>query len=142
MRGVFALLAGSVFGVGLSVSGMTDTAKVQGWLDLFGNWDPTLAFVLGGAILPMLLAWRVAARRQRSALGSFIPAPSDPVIDRKLLIGSGLFGFGWAVAGLCPGPAMAVLSYGGADAWLFFGAMAVSMLGHRIIPQMWTGART
>ncbi|MEL6913799.1 MAG: DUF6691 family protein [Pseudomonadota bacterium] len=132
MRGLFALLAGALFGAGLTVSGMTDTAKVQGWLDLFGDWDPTLAFVLGGAILPMLLAWRVAARRQTSALGTYIPAVSDPVIDRRLITGSALFGFGWALAGLCPGPALAVLSYGGADAWIFFGAMAVGMIASRI----------
>ncbi len=132
MRGLFALLAGALFGAGLTVSGMTDTAKVQGWLDLFGDWDPTLAFVLGGAILPMLVAWRVAARRERAVLGTAIPAPSEPVIDRRLIVGSALFGVGWAVAGLCPGPAMAVLSYGGGDALLFFGAMAVGMLGNRL----------
>ena len=132
MRGLFALLAGALFGAGLTVSGMTDTAKVQGWLDLFGDWDPTLAFVLGGAILPMLVAWRVAARRERAVLGTAIPAPSEPVIDRRLIVGSALFGTGWAIAGLCPGPAMAVLSYGGGDALLFFCAMAVGMLGNRL----------
>lgn len=134
MRGLFALLAGALFGAGLTVSGMTDTAKVQGWLDLFGNWDPTLAFVLGGAILPMLVAWRVAARRQRAVLGSYIPAPADPVIDRRLVVGSVLFGVGWALAGLCPGPALAVLGYGGSDAWLFFAAMAAGMVLNRLLP--------
>lgn len=140
MRALFALLSGALFGAGLTVSGMTDTAKVQGWLDLFGNWDPTLAFVLGGAILPMLLAWRVAARRQRAVLGSAIPAPSDPVIDTRLIAGSAMFGAGWAIAGLCPGPAMAVLSYGGGDALLFFGAMTAGMLIHRLIPAKTQGA--
>ena len=132
MRALFALLSGALFGAGLTVSGMTDTAKVQGWLDLFGTWDPTLAFVLGGAILPMLIAWRVAARRQRALLGTAIPAPSDPIIDSRLIVGSALFGTGWAIAGLCPGPAMAVLSYGGGDALLFFGAMAVGMMANRL----------
>lgn len=130
MRGLFALLSGALFGTGLVVSGMTDTAKVQGWLDLFGEWDPTLAFVLGGAILPMLVAWRVAARRQQAVLGGAFPAPSDPQIDRRLVAGSALFGFGWALVGLCPGPAMAVLSYGGSAAWMFFGAMVAGMVLH------------
>lgn len=131
MRALFALLAGALFGAGLTVSGMTDTAKVQGWLDLFGDWDPTLAFVLGGAILPMLVAWRVAARRGTATLGTQIPAPSDPVIDSRLLMGSVLFGIGWALVGLCPGPALAMLSYGGPEAWAFFSAMAVGMVINR-----------
>ena len=110
---------------------MTDADKVQGWLDLFGNWDPTLAFVLGGAILPMLVAWRVAEGRGTSLLGSKIPKRSDPLIDRRLLIGSVFFGLGWALSGLCPGPAVAVLGNGGWDAALFFLAMALGMLGYR-----------
>ncbi|MEL7093697.1 MAG: DUF6691 family protein, partial [Pseudomonadota bacterium] len=130
---------GAVFGLGLTLSGMTDTAKVQGWLDLFGDWDPTLAFVLGGAILPMLVAWQIASRMQRAALGTAIPAASDPIIDRKLVLGSAFFGLGWAMAGLCPGPAMAVLSYGGGDALLFFGAMAVGMMGNRLFTTVLKG---
>ncbi len=130
MRLVISMAAGLLFGLGLTVSGMTDTAKVQGWLDLFGNWDPTLAFVLGGAILPMLLAWRIADRRETAVLGTPIPARSEPVIDRKLLAGSALFGFGWALVGLCPGPAMAVLGYGGTGAIIFFAAMATGMFGY------------
>ncbi|MEO0487606.1 MAG: DUF6691 family protein [Pseudomonadota bacterium] len=132
MRALFALLSGALFGLGLTVSGMTDTAKVQGWLDLFGAWDPTLAFVLGGAILPMLVAWRVAAARQRAVLGTPIPAPSEPVLDARLIGGSALFGVGWAIAGLCPGPALAVLGFGGGDAWLFFAAMVAGMVIHRL----------
>lgn len=128
MRIVIALLAGGLFGAGLLVSGMTDTAKVQGWLDLFGNWDPTLAFVLGGAILPMLVAWRIAARRDRSVLGNALPQPSEPVIDGSLIGGSALFGFGWALVGLCPGPAMAVLGFGGTNAMIFFAAMIGGMM--------------
>lgn len=128
MRILIALIAGGLFGAGLLVSGMTDTAKVQGWLDFFGDWDPTLAFVLGGAILPMLLAWKIAARRDRAVLGGPIPTPSDPVIDRRLLGGSALFGFGWALVGLCPGPAMAVLGFGGTSAMVFAAAMVGGMM--------------
>ncbi len=128
MRFLIALLAGGLFGAGLLTSGMTNTAKVQGWLDFFGAWDPTLAFVLGGAILPMLVAWQIAARRERAILGTPIPAPSEPVIDGRLIGGSALFGFGWALVGLCPGPAMAVLGFGGGPAWIFFAAMAGGMM--------------
>ncbi|QHQ37393.1 DUF6691 family protein [Algicella marina] len=130
MRLFFALLAGAIFGTGLMLSGMTDTSKVQGWLDIFGAWDPTLAFVLGGAILPMLLAWRVAERRGKSSLGTPIPPKPEPLLDARLLGGSALFGFGWALVGLCPGPAMASLSYGGWQGLLFFAAMVVGMIGH------------
>ena len=133
MRLLIALLSGMIFGIGLTLSGMTDTAKVQNWLDLFGNWDPTLAFVLGGAILPMLIAWRVAEKRTTSVLGTVIPKRPDPVIDTRLLVGSAFFGVGWALAGLCPGPAVAVLGFGGWDAAVFFIAMLVGMIGHRFI---------
>ena len=127
MRLFIALISGGLFGAGLWVSGMTDTNKVRGWLDFFGDWDPTLAFVMGGAILPMLITWRIATKREKAVLGTPIPAPVEPVIDRKLLGGSALFGFGWALAGLCPGPAIAVLGYGGVSAWIFFAAMATGM---------------
>ncbi|MBM7066242.1 DUF6691 family protein [Actibacterium sp. 188UL27-1] len=128
IRALIALLCGSLFGLGLLVSGMTDTAKVQGWLDIFGAWDPTLAFVLGGAILPMLAAWRIAAQRTQSRLGSPMPAPAEPRLDRRLIGGSALFGLGWALVGLCPGPALAVLAWGGRSAVIFFAAMAGGML--------------
>lgn len=128
MRILVALIAGSIFGLGLLLSGMTNTAKVQGWLDFFGAWDPTLAFVLGGAIIPMLITWRIAAVRRTAVLGNPIPSPSDPIIDSKLIGGSALFGFGWALVGLCPGPAMAVMGFGGTGAWIFFAAMAGGMM--------------
>ncbi|MCU0908339.1 MAG: hypothetical protein MUF73_13040 [Rhodobacteraceae bacterium] len=101
MRSFFAFLSGGLFGAGLFVSGMTDTTRVQGWLDIFGAWDPTLAFVLGGAILPMLVAWRVAERRGTGLLGSPIPARPAPILDARLLGGSALFGMGWGLVGLC-----------------------------------------
>lgn len=128
MRILISLIAGSIFGLGLLISGMTDTTKVQGWLDFFGAWDPTLAFVLGGAIIPMLIAWRAADRREKAVLGTPIPAPSEPVLDSRLLGGSALFGFGWALVGLCPGPAMAVMGFGGTSAWIFMAAMIGGMM--------------
>lgn len=127
MHKIIAFLAGGLFGAGLLISGMTDTRKVQGWLDVFGDWDPTLAFVLGGAILPMAIAWRVAAARKTSAIGTAFPAPSDPRIDPKLAIGSVLFGAGWGLSGLCPGPAMASATFGGLSGLIFLIAMAAGM---------------
>jgi uncharacterized membrane protein YedE/YeeE len=128
LRNLLAAAAGGLFGLGLMVSGMTDTTRVQGWLDVFGDWDPTLAFVMGGAILPMLIAWQVAERRQRSLIGTPIPARAEPRIGRNLVIGSVLFGAGWGLSGLCPGPAMAALSYNGAGGFVFIAAMAAGML--------------
>ncbi|MEL7345164.1 MAG: DUF6691 family protein [Pseudomonadota bacterium] len=127
MRGLFAFIAGSTFGIGLLVSGMTDTTKVRGWLDIFGNWDPTLAFVMGGAIIPMAIAWWVARNRDASLLGSPIPAPSDAPIERRLIVGSILFGVGWGLSGLCPGPSVASLGFGGPGGFVFLLAMLAGM---------------
>ena len=129
MRSAISAASGALFGLGLLVSGMTDTAKVQGWLDLFGAWDPTLAFVLGGAILPMLLAWRLAARRPVSAVGEPFPPAPRQTLDARLLGGSVLFGAGWALAGFCPGPALASLAWSGAGGLTFVLAMALGMIG-------------
>ena len=107
---------------------MTDTTKVQNWLDLFGDWDPTLAFVLGGAILPMAVAWRIAARRRRAVWGGNLPASPTSRISSELILGSLIFGAGWGLAGLCPGPAMAALTYNGIGGVLFIVAMSVGML--------------
>ncbi|SFL39342.1 DUF6691 family protein [Shimia haliotis] len=125
-RLILALIAGGLFGTGLSISGMTDTTKVQGWLDVFGNWDPTLAFVMGGAIIPMAVAWLLTKGRTPLVGGSF-PAPSEPKIGHNLVVGSVLFGVGWGLAGLCPGPAIASLSFGGWQGWVFLAAMLAGM---------------
>jgi hypothetical protein len=127
MRGMISFLVGALFGLGLLISGMTDTTKVQGWLDVFGNWDPTLAFVMGGAIVPMAAAWRLTQGR-KPALADAFPIPPEPRLGRNLVIGSTFFGMGWGLAGLCPGPAMASLSYGGVGGLLFLVAMLAGML--------------
>lgn len=127
-RLIAAFLAGGLFGAGLLVSGMTDTTKVQGWLDLFGDWDPTLAFVLGGAVLPMAVAWRIAKRRAHSLLGTPLPGRPAPAIGADLVAGSLVFGAGWGLAGLCPGPALASLSFGGPGGLVFLVAMMAGML--------------
>lgn len=127
MRVFVSFLVGALFGLGLLVSGMTDTTKVQGWLDVFGNWDPTLAFVMGGAIIPMAIAWRVTIGR-KPVLADAFPAPPEPKLGRNLVLGSTLFGMGWGLAGLCPGPAVASLGYGGAGGLLFVISMIAGMM--------------
>lgn len=127
MRLIYSFIAGGLFGTGLFLSGMTDTAKVQGWLDIFGNWDPTLAFVMGGAIVPMAVAWQLVSGRKPLTGGSF-PAPPEPRLGRNLVVGSVMFGMGWGLAGLCPGPAIASLSYGGMGHWIFLAAMLAGMV--------------
>lgn len=114
-------------GSGLLISGMTDTQKVIGWLDVFGDWDPTLTFVMGGAVVTMAIAWRLTLNRTPMVGGTF-PAPSEPEITRRLVVGSTLFGMGWGMAGLCPGPAIASLSFGGISGLVFLVAMFAGML--------------
>lgn len=132
MRNLISLIAGGLFGAGLFLSGMTDTTKVQGWLDVFGDWDPTLAFVMGGAILPMAVAWQLTKRLRPLSGGSFPPLPPQET-DRRLILGSVLFGMGWGLAGLCPGPAIASLSYGGTAGVVFLLAM---LAGMRVAPPL------
>lgn len=128
IRILTTFLSGGLFGAGLLISGMTDTRKVQGWLDIFGDWDPTLAFVLGGAILPMAIAWNIASRRARSVLGSAMPGKPGVEIDRDLVVGSLMFGAGWGLVGLCPGPAIASISWGGIGGLVFLLAMMGGMM--------------
>ncbi|MDG1802279.1 MAG: hypothetical protein P8H53_07230 [Paracoccaceae bacterium] len=127
MRNLFAALAGGLFGTGLLISGMTNTRKVQGWLDIFGNWDPTLAFVMGGTIVPMAIAWQLT-RTRAPIIGGAFPAPTDVEITPKLAIGSVFFGMGWGLTGLCPGPAMASLGFGGTGGLIFLAAMLTGMI--------------
>lgn len=127
MRSLTAFIAGGIFGAGLLISSMTDTTKVQGWLDIFGDWDPTLAFVMGGAIIPMAISWRFTIGR-KSVLGGAFPPRTDAKPGKNLFIGSTLFGMGWGLAGLCPGPAMASLGFGGPGAILFLVAMVAGMM--------------
>lgn len=128
MRDFVSLISGALFGAGLHVSGMTDTAKVRGFLDVFGAWDPTLAFVMGGALIPMTIAWRLAGKRSAPLAGGHFPQNVGHTLDKRLIVGSVLFGVGWGLVGLCPGPAIASLSYGGWSGAVFFVAMAIGML--------------
>ena len=122
-----SMLAGLVFGLGLIVSGMADPAKVLGFLDLGGDWDPSLAFVMAGAIAVGALAFAVARKRTVSFLGATMKLSTSRDIDRRLVIGSVLFGIGWGVAGFCPGPGLVSLGMGEVKALVFVVAMLLGM---------------
>lgn len=123
----FSWIAGLTFGIGLLVSGMTNPAKVLGFLDLAGAWDPSLAFVMAGAIAVAAAGLRVARKRTRSWLGLPIHLPTARHIDRRLIIGSTLFGVGWGLAGICPGPSLVLLGSGALKGAVFVMAMLAGM---------------
>jgi len=128
MRKLIALLAGLVFGLGLVVSDMINPARVLGFLDLFGGaWDPTLAFVMIGAVLVMAIAWLIAGTKQAPVFGGDMPGAASSVIDGKLIGGAAVFGLGWGLVGLCPGPALAGLLVGGVPVLVFIAAMIFGM---------------
>jgi len=136
MHIIMALLAGLIFGIGLIVSGMTDPSKVIGFLDLAGSWDPSLGFVMGGAILVGLIAFRFAARRDRSLLGDAMRLPTATHIDRRLVLGGLTFGVGWGLAGYCPGPALASLASGASKPLIFAAAMVVGMVIFELLERL------
>ena len=127
MLALASLLAGLVFGLGLILSGMADPAKVLGFLDLAGEWDPSLAFVMAGAIAVGMLAFMVARRRAVSLLGAEMRLPGARHIDRRLVVGGMLFGVGWGIAGFCPGPGVVALGMGEGKALVFVVAMLAGM---------------
>jgi hypothetical protein len=122
-----------MFGMGLMFSGMTDPSKVIGFLDLFGSWDPSLALVMGGAIMVGFFAFTVAKKRTTTFLGGVLRFPTNMDIDKKLIIGSLLFGTGWGLAGFCPGPALVSMADGQPKALVFVLAMLVGMLGFELM---------
>ena len=127
MNNLFAGIAGLVFGLGLIVSGMSNPAKVLGFLDLAGAWDPSLMLVMGGAIGVGVFAFSAAKKRQRSLLGLPMQLPSATQIDRRLVGGSLLFGVGWGLAGICPGPALVLSGAGVPAGFIFVTAMLAGM---------------
>jgi len=133
MKAFVGLLCGALFGVGLAVSGMTDTAKVQGFLDLFGAWVPDLAFVMGGAVCVTLVAFRFVLKSKKPLLAPRFSLPTKSAIDGRLLSGAAIFGIGWGVYGYCPGPAISALGYLQTNTGIFVVAMLVGMtLANRI----------
>ncbi|MDB5853203.1 MAG: transporter [Herminiimonas sp.] len=127
MQIVMALLSGLVFGLGLVLSGMTDPSKVLGFLDLAGAWDPSLAFVMGGAIVVGFFAFRIAGGRPKALLGDAMRLPTATQIDRRLVVGGLAFGVGWGLGGFCPGPALASIGMGNGKALIFVAAMVGGM---------------
>ena len=127
MKAIVGLLCGIVFGVGLAMSGMTDTAKVLGFLDITGHWIPDLAFVMGGAVLVTLIAFRFVPMMKRPVLNPRFYLPATTVIDGRLLCGAAIFGIGWGVYGYCPGPALSALTYLDNKTAMFVVAMLVGM---------------
>lgn len=130
---IAALASGTLFGVGLAMSGMTDARRILGFLDVFGDFDPTLLFVLGGAVATTVVLFRFVLRRGSPVLASTFHLSNLRHIDRRLLCGAAVFGCGWGIAGYCPGPALAALGVGSLDAVWFVPAMIAGMLLHRVV---------
>jgi len=126
----FSIASGLIFGLGLILGGMSDPAKVKAFLDLFGNWDPSLAFVMGGAIAVGVFAFAAGRKRETSWTGERMEIPTSKVIDTRLIVGGVLFGAGWGIGGFCPGPALVALGSGMAPAAAFIVAMLVGMVVH------------
>ncbi len=127
MRGIIALLCGMVFGIGLAVSGMTDTAKVLGFLDIFGAWVPDLAFVMGAAVCVTLVGFHFVLKRKRPVLSPSFLLSGKTVIDGRILGGAAIFGIGWGIYGYCPGPALSALVYLDSKTGIFVVSMLVGM---------------
>ena len=128
LKNIIGLVAGLLFGFGLLISGMTDPAKVQGFLDVFGAWDISLALVMGGGLIVAIIGVQLAKWQKTSWVGTFILLPSKTVIDKKLLIGAMMFGIGWGLVGICPGPGIVLLGTGQWQAYVFIPAMIIGML--------------
>ena len=136
MSALAAFASGLIFGLGLIISGMADPGKVKGFLDLAGTWDPSLAFVMAGAIFVGFFAFRLAGSRARSVLGAAMELPTNRAIDLRLVGGSTVFGVGWGLAGFCPGPALVALGAGLAKAAIFVAAMVGGMLVVKIADRL------
>lgn len=135
-----SISAGLLFGIGLTLAGMTNPAKVLGFLDIFGAWDPTLAFVMGGAIIVMTPAWFILRARKAPVPEPLNRTLNQRGIDRQLVGGAVLFGAGWGLVGLCPGPAIAALTFGGTPVAVFTLSMLVGMILYRLIGRQRTPA--
>ena len=148
MQKISEFVAGLLFGLGLLLSGMTDPGKVLGFLDVSGHWDPSLALVMGGAILVGVFAFALAKKRTTSFLGGALHLPKASQIDRRLVVGSLLFGVGWGLAGFCPGPGLVSMFSGQPKAAVFVAAMVVGMVVFEVAdryihrPRVLEGGRT
>ena len=128
LKNIIGLLTGLLFGFGLLISGMTDPVKVQGFLDIFGGWDISLVLVMGGGLAVALVGVQLAKRQPTSWIGTVIEMPTKTTINKRLLIGAMLFGIGWGLVGICPGPGIVLLGTGQWQAYIFIPAMILGML--------------
>jgi len=135
MNFIVNLALGLLFGAGLVVSGMADPAKVLNFLDLFGTWDPSLAFVMGGAVVVAFFGYRLVLRRDAPIVGSTFHLPSRKNIDARVIMGPAIFGIGWGLGGFCPGPALAALGLGATGTLAFVPAMIVGMWAARMVAE-------
>jgi len=133
MKLLYALITGLVFGVGIAVSGMMDPAKVLNFFDIEGAWDPSLAFVMGGAVIITFIGYRLVWKREAPLFGGRFQIPSGTDIDMKLVGGSALFGIGWGIAGFCPGAAIPALGTGRWEVVLFLVAVAFGFYVRRLL---------
>lgn len=132
MKNLFAFLFGSIFALGLLVSGMSNPEKVLSFLDVFGAWDISLMFVMIGAIVAAFIPFQKALRSPKTLLGESMALPNNNQIDKKLITGAILFGIGWGIAGICPAPALTLIGLGYFEVWYFIAAMLLGMLIHRL----------
>ena len=132
-RLITALIIGAVFGIGIAIAGMLNPSKVSGFLDVFGDWDPSLAFVMGGGVLVNTIGYRFVMKRKAPIQCATFSMPTSTNIDKPLVIGNVIFGMGWGLAGLCPGPVVASLLLNGQAMLPFFGLVIVGLLVGRIV---------
>lgn len=132
MSFVVNLALGLLFGIGLVISGMSDPAKVLNFLDLFGSWDPSLAFVMGGAVITAFFGYRLVLKREKPVAAASFHLPASNAIDSQILIGPAIFGIGWGLGGFCPGPALTATTLGAAGTYAFLPMMFVGMWLARI----------
>lgn len=131
-----SLVSGLLFGLGLTISQMIDPAKVVGFLDITGAWDPSLAFVIGSAVPVAAIGFAIAARQRTPLLSSAFKSPTQTVLDMRLVLGAVLFGIGWGLVGYCPGPALAALGLAHSPTVLFVGAMLVGMAVFTLVDRL------
>lgn len=127
------VIAGLLFGAGLALSDMINPARVLAFLDVAGAWDPTLAFVMAGALVPSAIGYWVSRRMARPLMAEQFRIPRNRGVEPRLLAGAAIFGVGWGLVGFCPGPAIAALGFGLWQPWLFVGAMLAGMFVHRFV---------
>ena len=135
MQRLTALVSGLIFGIGLTVSGMVNPAKVQNFMDITGQFDPSLIFVMGGGVVVAIIGYQIIFKRKKPLFADLFHLPTITAIDARLLGGATIFGVGWGLSGFCPGPAIASLVFGHVESVAFVVAMAIGALAARLVPE-------